>query len=102
MLDPVRTSLPITITAADMTGTYLKPGANLTPTLTGFQPVSGGPTYSATFTIETKVDDGIDGEHGSITVTLANPAQGANYTLGTDTSITFDVIDATKPELTFR
>ena len=48
------------------------------------------------------VDDMADGEHGSITVTLATPGQGANYTLGTNTSITFDVIDATKPVLTFE
>ena len=97
-VDPVRTTLPISITA---TGDYLDPSVDLTPDLTSFQPVSGGPKYSATFTVAT-VDDMADGEHGSITVTLATPGQGANYTLGTNTSITFDVIDATKPVLTFE
>ena len=101
-MNPVRTSLPITITAADATGTYLSPSVDLTPMLTGFLPVSGGPTYSATFSVATKTNDGIDGENGSITVTLANPAQGANYTLGTDTSITFAVIDDNVPLITIE
>ena len=64
---------------------------------------SGDPDiWQATFTIDTKADDGIDAANGEIEVKLDTPAELAGYTVKVDPDdhVDITIIDATKPLIT--
>ena len=73
-------------------------------TLTNFQPDGNSGNYTTTFTLDTKVDDGMDAENGVISVVLDTPESGDGYTIGTmpNDRVTINVKDGTVPTITIE
>ena len=110
--NPIRMILPIKFTPTEASNvssiTYLKPDANNKTsgqprdfTLVNFLPdPDNAGKYFANITVDTNDIPGTaDKSHGVITVTLDDPASDAGYTVGTNKSITLNVIDDIKPEI---
>ena len=101
--DPVVSNLSISVTPTETsTGTtYLQArngkttGQPRTESLVNFLPEGNFGKYSATFTVDTDADTA-DAAHGIITVVLGS---GTGYTVGSDNSVTINVIDNIKPEI---
>ena len=107
--DPVRMDLPIKFTPTEsgttsfltsitQNGVAKGSGVSRDFTLMSFLPDQDNPgKYFANITFDTEGPNLTDEANGVITVALDNPAVGAGYTVGTNKSITINVIDTIKP-----